>query len=131
MLLGVPIPGAQQGIQRRIGRCGQNGSGVLLPAMMHRRFASQTERIGPRPRLIEPHARLRSPIRQHRIQGLETTFAPGPVVLVGETIRRQQQLQRRILALLHHELLNGGLYLRGASVHRIGAATDGGELAAS
>ena len=52
-----------------------------------------------------------------RFPGLETTCTPDPVVLAGETIRRQQKLQRRILALLHRELLNGGLHLRGVNVH--------------
>ena len=78
MFAGVAKPGAQQCIQHRIGRCGQNGSGVLLPAMMHRRFGGQTERIGPRSRAVEPHARLRRPVRQHRIQGLETTLRARP-----------------------------------------------------
>ena len=131
MLLVVAKPGVQQRIQRRIDGCGQNGPGVALPAMMHRRLGAQAERCGPRLRLLEPLPGFAVPIRQHRIQGLETTLAPGPVVVPGETIRRQQKLQRRILALLHHELLNGGLYFSGAYVHRIDAATHGDELPVS
>ena len=43
----VAKPSAQQGIQPAVGRGDQNGSGVLLPAMMHRRLGGKTERIGP------------------------------------------------------------------------------------
>ena len=111
MLPGVPKPGAQQRIQPGIGRGDQNGSGVVLPAMMHRRLSGQTEHMSPRPRLLEPCADLALPIRKSRIQVLKSTFAPCTVVVVAETVRRQQQLQRRVLAMLHHELLNGGLYL--------------------
>ena len=120
MLPGVAKPGAQQRIQPGIGRGDQNGSGVFLPAMMHRRLGGQTERIGPRLRPLEPGADLALRIRENRVQGLESTFAPRTVVLVAETVRRQQRLQRREFAVLHHELLNGGLDLRGVNVHRCG-----------
>ena len=53
---GVARPGAQLRIQPGIGRGDQNGSGVLLPAKMHRRLGGQTERAGPR---LRPGAPLR------------------------------------------------------------------------
>ena len=122
VLPGVARPGAQQRIQPGIGRRDQNGSGVVLPAMMHRRLGGQTERAGPRLRPLEPNADLALRIRENRIQGLESTFTPCPIVLVAETVCRQQQLQRRVLAMLHHELLNGGLDLCGVGVHRCDVA---------
>lgn len=73
-------------------------------------------------RALEPCADLALPIRESCVQGLESTFAPCPVVLVAETLRRKQQLQRHVLAMLHHELLNHGSSLCGVGVHRYGAA---------
>ena len=89
--------------------------------MMHGRLGGQTESAGPRLRPLKPCADFALPIRENRVQGLESTFAPCPVVLVAETVRGQQQLQRRVLAVLHHELLNGGLDLCGVDIHRCGA----------
>ena len=108
---------------RGSGRRDQNGSGVVLPAMMHRWLGGQTERMGPRLRGLEPCMYLARPIDENRIQGLESTFAPCPIVVVAETVRRQQQLHRRVLAILHHEVLNGGLDLCGVGVHRCNAAS--------
>ena len=118
VFLGVAKPSAQQCIQPRISRRDQDDSGDVLPAMMHRRLGGQTESAGPRPRPLEPCAELAPPIRENRIQGLASTFAPCTVVVVAETVRCQQQLQRRVLAMLHHELLNGGLDVCGVDVHR-------------
>ena len=61
----------------------------------------------------EPRPHFVRTAREDRVQARETTFAPCPIVLVAEPVRRKQQLQRRVLAVLHHELLNGGLYFRG------------------
>ena len=121
MLSGMAKPRTQQRIQPGIGRRDQNGSSVVLPAMMHRWLGGQTERMGPRLRRLEPCMYLARPIRKNRIQGLEPTLAPCPIFLVAETVRRQQQLQWRVLAILHHEVLNGGLDLCGVGVHRCNA----------
>ena len=44
-------------------------------------------------------------------------LAPCPIALVTEPVRRQQQLERRVLAVLHHELLYGGVDFRVQGVH--------------
>ena len=117
VLPGTTKSAAQEGIQRRIGGCRQNRSGVLLPAVMHHRLAVQTERLRPRPRPFEPCPHLVRTAGQDCVQARETSLAPRPVVLVAEPVRGQQQLQRRVLPMLHHELLNGGLHFPGVGVH--------------
>ena len=86
MLPGVAKPGAQQRTQPGIGRGDQSGSRVFLPAMMPRRLGGQTERIGPRLRPLEPGADVALRIRENRVQGLESTFAPRTVVLVPKGV---------------------------------------------
>lgn len=121
MLAGATKPDAQQVIQRRIRGRHQIGSGPLSPALMLRRLGGQTERIGPCLRPFEPCLHFVRTTREDGIQAREPTLAPCPIVLVAEPVRRQQQLQRRVFAVLHHKLLNGGLYFRDVCVHCVPA----------
>lgn len=55
------------------------------------------------------------PLDLIRVDGLEhAAKLDATLVRVGAG---QQRLQRRVLAVLHHELLNGALYLRIAGAH--------------
>ena len=109
-------PRAQQGIQCFIGGCRQHGARAPFPTVMNRRLGVETQRHGPRLRPFEPWPHFARATRQDRVQIRETALAPRPIVLVAEPVRRQQQIQRRVFAVLHHELLHRGLQLRGAGV---------------
>ena len=110
-------PGIQQRIELRIGRRGQDGAGVPFPAVMHHWLAVQIERLCPLLHAFEHRPHLARTTRENGVETRETPLAPRPIVLVAEAVRGQQQLQRRVLAMLHHELLNDCLYLRVNGVH--------------